>query len=281
MRKNLLWSAMIVMGTLELSAQQPLTYIDNSITVGRVRVGTGGTSFLANDFHMRFRADHQDFSNPVVPTWAPMVVNDLDPAGYYFNCGGIGTPTSFSVTQNGEWIDLYWTFADTWVNSSQWNSFGFTNRGGVRFKEAQWWWTYDGVDVNDLPDNWQDWYKDPLTGELVDAIRNRGTLPISVERTIGSLSATVNIADIGTMIYPPDPVTPDPGPVVLPGNGGVIDYRWPWPGNDPSYYMFYETQTGGDDIWFTNAANVMTIPEPSSLLLLGLAPAFCWLRRRR
>ena len=64
------------------------------------------------------------------------------------------------------------------------------------------------------------------------------------------------------------------------GGGATIDYRWDWPGDDPSYYMFYETNSGNNNIWFTNASNVAPIPEASMMLLLGLAPAMLVRRRR-
>ena len=273
-------ATLVLLSALPVSAQTTTpVVIQDSITLARVRVATGGSSFLANDFHMRFKADRQWFLNPTTPSWAPMILSDLNPGGYYFECGASVTPLSFSATQVGEWIDLYWTFPDTWINSTQYNKFGFTNFGGVRFRDVQWNWTYNGVDVSTLPENWQDWYKDILTGEMVDEIRNGEVTPLTLDRLTGSRATPVVITDLASMLTPPNPFEPDPGPVVI-GGGATIDYRWDWPGDDPSYYMFYETNSGNNNIWFTNASNVAPIPEASMMLLLGLAPAMLVRRRR-
>lgn len=260
-------------GTLGASAGTAV--LQSSVSLARLQ--NTGSAFEANDFHIRFKADRQWFSNPVVPTWLPMVATDLNSMGFYFSCGGITTPTSVTVTESNGWIDIEWTFPTVWIDANGWDMFGFTNLGGVRFNEMQWWWTKDGVDVRQLPEVWQDWFYEG--GVLVDRIRNSSDAAVPVNRTVGQRPTTVEIGELATMITPPNPI-----PILPPVNlnpGQIIDATWPWPTLDPSYYMFYEFPDATNNIRFTNAANVVPVPEAASAALAATGLALCCLRRRR
>lgn len=246
--------------------------IQDSISLASLR--NTGSAFRANDFHVRFKATQQSFANPSLPVWSTttMVPADLNPNGYYARCGGITLTSGPTVTIGADgYIDIEWNFADTWIDANEVSMFGFTNFGGIRFDDVQWWWTYNGTNVRDLPEVWQDWFYED--GELVDRIRNGTNSPVSLTRTTGSQTATVGIADVAGMTTPPNPVVINPpeNRYVLQMNG-IVDATWEWPSGDPSYYMSYQFAEGSNDITFTNAANLV-VPEPSTvfLTLAGLA----------
>jgi hypothetical protein len=253
--------------------------ISESITLASFR--NTGSTFQANDFHIRFKADRQSFTVPANPVWQQLTVGDIRSDGYYFLCGQ-PSPTTFTQWVDGEgYINMYWTFPTVTLDANAGPSmFGFTTLGGVRFTDVQWWWTFDGTDVRQLPEVWQDWYYE--SGVLVDRIRNGTGAPVELARVTGSQVPTVGIADVAGMGgTPPNPVVVNPpeSRLVLPGNDASVNYTWPWPAGDPSYYMFYQFNTGGNDITFTNAANV--IPESSVALLAAGAGLLLSFRRRR
>ncbi len=256
---------------------QATTVLDTSISLAQVR--NTGSGFWANDFHVRMKADRQWFTVPTLPTWASLTVGDIRSDGYY--CGGLMGVLGPTVTVDGDYIELTWTFLDTWIDSNQTSLFGFTTFGGIRFNDVQWWWTHDGADVRDLPEVWQDWYYEG--GVLVDRVRNGTGGPVSLTRTSGSQAATVGIADVANMGgLPPNPVVINPpgSPVVLPGGvEATVNYTWPWPAGDPSYFMFYQFQDGLNEITFTNAANV--VPECASTVLALTGLVVGLMRRRR
>jgi hypothetical protein len=101
--------------------------------------------------------------------------------------------------------------------------FGFTLFGGVRHEAVDWYWTYNGDPIARYPDVWQDGIK--VDGNLRDVIVPRpvpfppppGPWPTSVvyvARTVGTQFAPVSIGTLASLPLPPNPVTPDPGPVV-------------------------------------------------------------------
>lgn len=248
-------------------------------TISLARITNRGTSFLANDFHMKIKADRQHFRNDGSYFWAPMQMLDFNAEGYY--CSDSSQQTIFTSWEEDGWLHLYWTFSDRWIDADNGMMFGFTNYGGARFQNVQWWWTYNGQDVRDLPDNWQDWYKDN-NGMLADVIVNRTPAGLSVSRTTGTTVNPVPIADVAAMQIPPNPIVP-PGGTVVVGPGQPLEYVWPWPGEDPEFFMFYNFQDGADNyIEFKNAAILGAVPEPSGLLALAAGlTGLCGIVRRK
>lgn len=255
---------------------QPVT-LQQSISLARIT--NRGTAFLANDFHIKIKANSQHFKTDGSYLWASTRLLDFDTNGYY--CSATPTQTTFTTWEEDGWIHLYWTFPEQWVNANSGMMFGFTNYGGIKFSNVQWWWTYNGQDVRDLPDNWQDWYKD-VNGMLVDVIANRSTSPLQINRVTGTTPNRMTISEIAALTTPPNPVIPPVNPVVV-GPSQTLQYAWSWPGQDPMDFMFYDFEdANGDFIEFQNAAYLDSVPEPSSMLALaaGLA-SFIGIRRRR
>jgi hypothetical protein len=120
----------------------------------------------------------------------------------------------------------------------------------VRHEAVDWYWTYNGDPIARYPDVWQDGIK--VDGNLRDVIVPRpvpfppppGPWPTSVvyvARTVGTQFAPVSIGTLASLPLPPNPVTPDPGPVVVVPST-PINANWAWPGIDPSYFVFYDLQ---------------------------------------
>ena len=222
----------------------------------------------ADDFHIVFSA--KDLSGQQIG------LSYLDPNGYHTSLPG----TSRSVSVDQGLVHIEWDFPLQHVSVNDPAMFGFTLQGGVRFNSVAWYWTEAGTPVQEYGDVWQDWFKSE--GQLVDSIVNRDNAPHSVMRLTGTSENPVSIANVAAMVTPPNPVPADLGPVLL-GADDNIDFSWPWPDADPSYFMNYNLHdaTGAIEAFFKNAAVLGPIPEPGTALVLiagGLVFAY---RRRR
>lgn len=229
--------------------------IQSAFNLFQPRIG-GRPSVTVNDFHVRFRVNKWEKNGLNTYLGAPMRSNYLSPVGYY----GPGTATV--VDQDGNYVEITWTFPDMQISDLNMPWFGFTFGNGIygvpngfRYQAVEWYWTYNGVRVTQYDgtstDVWQDWIKvwDPVAGcwKLQDVVVNRELVSRTVTLTAGqqmnpTAPLTINsLATGGTL--PPNPVLPPPNPV-LPGNGGVVVTPWPWPGTDPYYFMYYDVTAG-------------------------------------
>ncbi|MEN6356142.1 MAG: PEP-CTERM sorting domain-containing protein [Armatimonadota bacterium] len=271
--------ALVLMSFAIVACGQTLQPVTLQQSISLARITNRGTSFLANDFHIKIKADSQHFNANGSYYWAATKLMDFSTNGYY--CSGTPTQTTFTTWEEDGWIHLYWTFPEQWINVNNGMMFGFTNYGGIKFNNVQWWWTFNGQDVRDLPDNWQDWYKDN-NGMLVDVIANRTTSPLQVDRLTGTTTSRMTISEIAALTTPPNPVVPPINPVVV-GPSQTLEYAWNWPGEDPIHFMWYDFEDGyGDFIEFRNAAYLDSVPEPSSIFALAAGlMSFIGIRRRR
>jgi hypothetical protein len=202
----------------------------------------------ANDFHIEFRA--RNLKGEIID------LSFLDAQGYFCSMPGGRTVSYDPLTQI---ISIDWTFPPICVDPANPAMFGFTLFGGFEFEVVEWYWTWDGVPVQWYQDVWQDWIK--VNGQLVDVIWNRTTGPLDIQRTVGYIAAPVTINDVAILPLPPNPIPIDPLPIiidpVLP-----VDFYWPWPGFDPSYFMYYDLYDSGGQLSarFRNVAVLQFVP---------------------
>jgi hypothetical protein len=240
--------------------------ITTAVNLFQPRIGQGRTATV-NDFHVRFRVNRWERMGYSTFLGLPMNRNYLNPQGFW----GPGTVTSYD--REGDYIEIEWVFPTMEISDLSMPWFGFTfgngsyrTPGGFRYQAVEWYWTYNGVRVtaydNDL-DVWQDWIKvwNPLTcrWEIQDVIVNRNTVPRGLTLISGQDMAPVSplgIFGVATGgIYPPNP-QPPVGPIIG-GGGGTVVTPWPWPGNDPDYFMYYTVADGATPgVAFRNAVEL-------------------------
>jgi hypothetical protein len=245
---------------LDLSSPPTVT-LNRSMNVMRVWTGPG---VWANDFHVEFEARNGADTRY-------LDLDDLDPAGFYQGVFVTNRVVTYNALSNR--VSITWYFPDVCVTTNAPAFFGFTLFGGVRYQAVDWYWTYNGQRIIAFQDVWQDWVKNLLTRRLEDVIIPR-PLPIppppvlptpvvSLQRVTGSTPAPISIATLATTAVPPNPIVPEPGPVLVTNLVPVV-YDWAWPGVDPTYFMYYDLldEAGERIAGFQNAA-ILT-PEPEA-----------------
>jgi hypothetical protein len=243
--------------------------VQTAVNLFQPRIGAGRTATV-NDFHVRFRVNRWEKNGYTTFLGGPMNKNYLNPLGY------VGPGAVVATDQEGDFIEITWTFPTMQISdlSMPWFGFTFGNgpyriRNGFRYQVVEWYWTLNGVRVteydNDL-DVWQDWIKvwNPVMcrWELQDVVVNRNTVPRTVALTAGTQMSPTSPLTIAAVAAggatPPNAVATPPNPV-LPG--GTVVTPWPWPGTDPDYYMYYEVADGvTPGASFRNAVELVAEP---------------------
>lgn len=258
------WQPGSTAAELDLSSPPTVT-LNRSMNVMQVWTGAG---VWANDFHVEFEARN----------WTDtryLDLDDLDPTGYYDGLFVTNRVVTYNALSNR--VSITWYFPDVCVTSNAPAFFGFTLFGGVRYRAVDWYWTYNGQRIIAYQDVWQDWLKNLLTLRLEDIIIPRlnpipappGPFPTPVAaltRMTGSTPAPISIATLVATSIPPNPVVPEPGPVLVTNLVPVV-YDWAWPGIDPTYFMYYELldEMGAPIAGFRNAALLAPQPEAGTL----------------
>jgi len=241
-------------------APPPTVTLNRSLNMMRVWTGPG---VWANDFHVEFEARNGTDTRY-------LDLDDLDPTGFYQGLFVTNRVVSYNALSNR--VSITWYFPDVCITTNAPAFFGFTLFGGVRYQAVDWYWTYNGERIIAFQDVWQDWLKNPLTSRLEDVIMPRPipippppiapTPVVYLQRVTGSTPAPISIATLAAMAIPPNPVLPEPGPVLVTNLVPVV-YDWAWPGVDPTYFMYYDLldEAGQPIAGFRNAASLVEAPD--------------------